>query len=82
MKPKGLALYQAEQKRLSSSAIEAQYEKIVENAKRHQVDFLQNRELLKEIIEMPDTIIKANEVKKIEQLLLWLARTQESVELS
>ncbi|MBN1840626.1 MAG: hypothetical protein JW802_11385 [Campylobacterales bacterium] len=82
MKPKGLALYQAEQKRLSSSAIEAQYEKIVENAKRHQVDFLQNRELLKEIIDMPDTIIKANEVKKIEQLLLWLARTQESVELS
>lgn len=82
MKLKGLALYQAEQKRLSSSASEAQCEKIVENAKRHQIDFLQNRELLKEIIEMPDTIIEAKTMKKLEELLLWLMKTQESIELS
>ncbi len=82
MKPKGLALYQAEQKRLSSSASEEQCEKIVENAKRHQIDFLQNRELLKEIIEMPDTIIEAKTMQKLEELLLWLMKTQESIELS
>jgi type III secretion system FlhB-like substrate exporter len=82
MMAKGLSLYQAEQKRLSSTVREQQYEKISENARRHQVNFLQNRLLIEEIIDMPDVCINEQEIDRVQRLLLWLLKTQESVELS
>ncbi|ACZ12838.1 hypothetical protein [Sulfurospirillum deleyianum] len=82
MKPKGLALYQAEQKRLAQSEEERLLEMIEANAKRHGVDYWQNATLLQGMMQTCEGLIEAKDVQRIRETLLWLIKTQESVELS
>ena len=82
MKPKGLALYQAEQKRLAQSEEERLIEMIEANAKRHGVEYWQNRTLLQGILQNNAELIEKEDVRRIKETLLWLIATQESVELS
>jgi len=78
----GLSHYQSVQK--SAGEIENNHvlEKIMKKAALYDIAFLQNRALMETILNFPEMSVDAKMIKKMEELLLWLSKTQEGATLS
>ncbi len=82
MMRQGLSQYQAVQKSATTLEHNTALEKIIEKAALYDIAFLQNRALMETILEFPEKSVDAKMIVKMEELLLWLSKTQEGAGMS